>query len=146
MHNIKPLMLDMIRAFVPMKRLIEQFILPFEKAGFLQVQVIAMFTLKELGAVNMSTLAKKIGYSNQRLTNPIYDLVKQGMVIRRDDNRNRRIVLVELSETGRVKLDELTEAALASLAGKFDGLDSEEMARLTECFRSGNELLAKIKN
>lgn len=78
-------------------------------------QLSALTSLSELGMMNMTQLSRQIDVSNQQLTKIVDVLVNKGMVERKYDPNNRRVVLVDLSESGRSYIDDMTSAIMESL-------------------------------
>ena len=75
-----------------------------EKSRFRDISVNDMHILEAIGidgAKSMSTIAKLVGVTVGTLTIAVNSLVKKGYVIRTRSEKDRRVVLVTLSEKGR---------------------------------------------
>ncbi len=72
-------------------------------------QIFAMISLYNHRVVNMSTLAKNIGVSNQQLTKIIDHLTERKLVQRNYDPNNRRVIMLSLTEEGEKLIGEYEE-------------------------------------
>lgn len=75
-----------------------------EKSAFKEISVNDMHILDAIGtdgAKSMSAIAKLVGVTVGTLTIAVNSLVKKGYVIRTRSEKDRRVVLVALSEKGR---------------------------------------------
>ncbi len=70
-------------------------------------QLSALIMLKDMGKINMTTLAKSIDVSNQQLTKVVDNLVQRKLVKRSYDKKNRRVVLIEITKEGREYIDDI---------------------------------------
>ncbi len=129
-----------------------------KRSRFHDLSVAEIHTIQAIGASHaksMSEVAAKLGVRMATLTVCITKLVRKGYVLRRRDDTDRRVVLIELTHTGKVAdrmhaiyhskmirytLADMSEAeqdvlvkALDKLSDFFerDALRPHEMGRLT---------------
>ncbi len=92
------------------------------KLSHAQFHAISFLALK--GPLPMTELANKMAISKQQLTPLIYKLIESGWVVRRSDENDRRIVLIEITEEGLRTYTELK----ADIKHKFE----EKLSELPE--------------
>ncbi|MDR0424790.1 MAG: transcriptional regulator [Clostridiales Family XIII bacterium] len=100
-----------------------------------------LFILKYLaekgGASLPSELSKALGSSTARISAVLGALEKKGQVCREIDLSNRRNILVNITEEGRVRIDGFKrqmESHLISALAEMGERDATEFARLMERF------------
>jgi DNA-binding MarR family transcriptional regulator len=81
-------------------------------------------------SLTMRELAKKLAVGESAATAVVERLVRQGLVVRRDDPADRRVVRLDLSETGRVAVVELQAAACRRTAGLLSVLSDDQLEQL----------------
>ena len=81
-------------------------------------QMHALLTLKLFPRSNMTQLASRLMVSKQQLTKIVDVLAEKGLVRRLGDENNRRLVLLELTETGAHAVD-IFKHAQAEKAARF---------------------------
>jgi DNA-binding MarR family transcriptional regulator len=79
---------------------------------------------------NLSELARRQGVSLPTMSDSITLLVDRGLAQRGPDARDRRIVHVELTESGRHALDEMQSLVEIRIAELMDGLSPDQVIRL----------------
>ncbi len=97
-------------------------------------------SLRLTGAETMSTAGDRLGLSARNMTNLVDALEREGLVFRRTHPRDRRAVLVELTEHGlRVATGyfELRTVAIGSLFDDLDPTDQQSMLAMLETLRHG---------
>lgn len=77
-------------------------------------QCYALMTIKDYGPVSMRELAAKLYLTISTMTRIVEQLVKKGLVRRRPDTRDRRLVLVETSPQGEEVIQEIHNIMLAT--------------------------------
>lgn len=95
---------------------------------------------------NMSSIAGELSVTVGTLTIAVNSLVKKGYVERSRSSRDRRVVLISLSEKGRKAYDYHKKFHEEMIQGVIDTLDQEEMealikalTKLTSWFRGFQE-------
>ncbi len=93
--------------------------------GVTMAQMRVLMLLSVLGEARMSDLAPKLNISLSTLSSLVDRLVEADLAQRRADERDRRNVLVSLSERGLDALDALQELGIHHLRGLLSSLDAE---------------------
>lgn len=74
--------------------------------GVTYAQAIALYKLHALGgSAPLGTLAKRLGQVKSNVTQMVDRLEKAKWVLRVNDPKDRRVILVELTSDGKTKLD-----------------------------------------
>lgn len=105
------------------------------RSRFHDLSVTEMHTIQAIGpkdARSMGEVAAKLGVRVATLSACINKLVRKGYVVRRRDEKDRRVVLIELTHTGKV-------------ADRMHGIYHSRMIRYTLADMSDTEQDALIK-
>ncbi len=100
------------------------------KLSHAQFHAISFLALK--GPLPMSELANNMGISKQQLTPLIYKLIEARWVIRRTDENDRRIVLIEITEEGINMYTELKNDIKHKFSEKLSELPEKELKELAD--------------
>jgi MarR family transcriptional regulator, 2-MHQ and catechol-resistance regulon repressor len=87
------------------------------------------------GALELKTLRRRLGWSKPNATEVTATLEARGLVVRRRPPEDRRIVVVELSASGRGLVERLFPAHSARVTRAFGALDEGEKRSLAEICR-----------
>jgi DNA-binding MarR family transcriptional regulator len=90
----------------------------------------AMHRLEDRGEMSVKELAAELGVSLPTASRAVDGLYQRGFVLRREDDVDRRMKRVELSEEGRTTLRELDALRFAGLVDFVAGLPADDSARL----------------
>jgi DNA-binding MarR family transcriptional regulator len=90
-------------------------------------QLKGLFLLFGLPPTRMSTLADGLGISLPWCTSVVDRLVKEGMIERREDPLDRRLVLCELSRKGRELVSKLWQSGQLQTEALLERLTLEEL-------------------
>ena len=107
--------------------------------GLTMPQARVLFTLIEHGERSAGELADELAVAPPTITGITDRLVKQGLVERREDPRDRRIVRLCLTDEGHQLTVEIAEKSRAYLRGVFETLTEK---RLTEICAALEDLAA----
>lgn len=90
-------------------------------------QYVHMRTLREDGQVNQSELSARLGIEKASSTRLLDDLAKKKLIHRDRNEKDRRMILVSLTESGRITIDQAMETAriVANLA--MTGVEEDEL-------------------
>ena len=91
--------------------------------------------------VTMTALAEQMGISSQQLTKLINELEGRSLVARSHDRKNRRLVHVEITQTGRDFLQEHVGRISAELARRLAVLSEKDQQRLTASIETLDEIM-----
>ena len=106
-----------------------------EKSVFKDISVNDMHILNAIGKEgekSMSAIAKQVGVTVGTLTIAINSLVKKGYVARSRSEKDRRVVLVSLSEKGRSAWDYYQKFLKSMVQAMRDGLDASQCEVLVQ--------------
>ncbi|NLI14064.1 MAG: MarR family transcriptional regulator [Peptococcaceae bacterium] len=108
-----------------------------------QFRAVSMLCRK--GSMSMSEMAKEMKISKQQLTPIVYKLISHGLLVRKTDENDRRVVRIEVTEKGRSMYEKLLPAIKMSLVEKFKKLPAEELAELDQMLKRIQEILNKVE-
>lgn len=117
----------------------------YENISTIQVSIFNL--IYEYKRLNMSNLARILGYTNQRLTQPVDDLVRRGYLSREVEEDNRRMVFVQLTEKGQKYFKDSRRRAHEMVISLLDRvMNEDEKKTLLECLTPARELLARLND
>ena len=108
------------------------------------MQFHAMFILHKKGKLNMTELAGYLIMTRQQLTKLVDSLVEKGLVERGADPKNRRYVMIELSENGRAFMEEMVDHQFRAASRFFSSLSEEDAKRFTDALTVIKEIFSKF--
>lgn len=91
---------------------------------------VLQYLCDEGGEMNPSLLADKLGYTRPRMTRILDSLVAKGYVTRRNDENDRRKVLVSATEEGIQYAKRQGDSSIAAVAAQLSTLGSDSAAEL----------------
>ena len=112
--------------------------------GLTMPQVRVLFELVEANERSAGELAEALSVAPPTITGLTDRLVKQDLVQRREDPRDRRVVLLALTDSGRALTAEIAEQAGAYLHEVFDTLPAgrlDEICEALEALAAANDKL-----
>ena len=89
-----------------------------------------LLNLKTRRVANQRELAEVVGVTEPTLTHHLNAMEAQGLLTRRRDEANRRIHVVELTESGEAAFTRLRDAAIAFDHRLRNGIPAVELAHL----------------
>jgi DNA-binding MarR family transcriptional regulator len=96
-------------------------------------QIITLWQLKENGPMTMGELSELLSVTHGVTTRMVDRLLKKGMVERRGDVKDRRVVLISLTRLGLQVTGKVIEDAMSVIRGSFKNVpqrDREEFLTL----------------
>ncbi len=93
----------------------------------------------------MSELAQEMHISKQQLTPLVYKLINNGLLIRKTDENDRRIVRIEITETGRSKVEEILPEIRMALIEKLKTIPKAELDELGQMLKRIHEIIKNVK-
>jgi DNA-binding MarR family transcriptional regulator len=96
------------------------------------------------GALPMTRVAEFLGSGLPTATGLVSRMEERGLVRRDHDTRDRRVVLVSLTDAGSAEVRELNEARKRRMHAAIAQLSASEQARLLESIRSLRSALERI--
>jgi DNA-binding MarR family transcriptional regulator len=103
---------------------------PDEGPPMTSTQRLALFEVAVGGAVRLSELADRMGITAPTASRAVDGLVDLGLLERRPDPDDRRAVRIDLTRTGRKRVEERRARALAALKPIVSELSAEDRAQL----------------
>jgi DNA-binding MarR family transcriptional regulator len=126
----------------------DKFFRPFEqktRSRLSHVQHFAVSLLSRKGPLSMSEMAHEMQISKQQLTPLVYKLIKQGLLVRKADGNDRRVVYIEVTEQGRKMVEELFAEIKLDLAERLKALSVTELDELEQLMKKIHEILKVIE-
>lgn len=93
----------------------------------------------------MSDLACEMQISKQQLTPLVDKLINQGLLVKKADEHDRRIVRIEVTEQGREMIREMFAEIRADLVEKLRLLPEQELAELDQMLKRMLEILKSVE-
>lgn len=122
----------------------------WSETGLTMPQARVLFTLTEHGEQQAGELAEHLGVAPPTITGITDRLVRQSLIERKEDARDRRVVLLGLTEEGRRLTSEIAETSRAFLRRVFEQMPEgrlidlvsalEELARASAALRAPMEV------
>ena len=97
--------------------------------------------LKQRGGLSQSAIARELHHSDAAVSRQIGILVEEGLVSTAPDELNRRVIIVELTESGKKTLQKLETAVTDLLSSVLGGMPDERLQQLID---NNNQLQAII--
>jgi DNA-binding MarR family transcriptional regulator len=95
-------------------------------------QMRVLMLLSAVGEARMSDLAHQLGISPSTLSSLVDRLVEAHFVIRHDDPRDRRSVLVSLAPAGNQLLDQFNELGADALRSLLEQMTDQEIVTVNK--------------
>lgn len=115
---------------------------PWEARPIAQIEVLQM--LGDSGAVRLGDLAARLNLAQSTVSGLVSALVAEHLVARDVDERDRRAMVVQLTEAGRAQLAEWDAAHRERLAGALDRLNPDDRARVLAAVPALGRLAAEL--
>ncbi len=112
------------------------------KLSHAQFHAISILALK--GPLPMTELANKMTISKQQLTPLIYKLIEAGWVVRKTDENDRRIVLIDVTEEGLKTYNDLKAEIKHKFIEKLSELPENELEELDDMLQKIQMLLKGV--
>lgn len=101
----------------------------------------AVSLLYRSGSRSMSELANEMQISKQQLTPLVNKLIDQGLLVKKEDENDRRVVRIDVTEQGKGIVKELFEEVRLDILEKLRKLSGEELAELDYMLKRIIEIL-----
>jgi DNA-binding MarR family transcriptional regulator len=93
----------------------------------------------------MSELAQEMQISKQQLTPLVNKLINQGLLVKKEDENDRRIMRIEVTEQGRSMLREIFAEIRVDLVEKLRLLPERELTELDRMLDRILEILKSVE-
>lgn len=107
-------------------------------------QIRVLFYLKGHGENTMSTLAHNLHISRPNLTPIIDKLLEDGYVERNANSKDRRILLISLTEKGWELLNHMNHTVIENFKERIKNLSDDEIVVLNDSAKHFLEIMKKI--
>lgn len=104
----------------------------YSSRGLTMAQAKVLFMLAQRPGATAGELAEELKVAPPTVTGMTDRLLKQGLIERREDPRDRRVVRLALSEEGTKLTSEVTERSKARLREVFSRMTDERLEQLAE--------------
>ena len=121
-----------VREVLGLTPLIQRNVLrPMERCGSRMGpnQLVILRLLGEHGPLTMAQLGRAISVCRQQMTGHIDELLRKGLVTRSQGEKDRRTVLVAITDRGRETLEQQEQEAMRALYPIFDGYSQAPKSR-----------------
>lgn len=98
--------------------------------GLTTPQLLVLRAVAREGGASPTTIARHVHLSQATITNIVDRLEKAGLVTRRRDDRDRRVVIVSLTDAGKARLEEAPEPLQAEFVRQLEKLEDWERKML----------------
>ncbi len=107
-------------------------------------QLRLLYTLEHHNHMPMKHFSEKMYISKSNLTKLVDHLIEQGWVVRSHSKKDRRVVLLSITDKGREEMKNHIEKVVIQTSQLFDVLTEEERESLNNHFEEILKLLDKI--
>ncbi|HEX3780037.1 MAG TPA: MarR family transcriptional regulator [Pseudonocardiaceae bacterium] len=112
--------------------------------GVTTLQYTALTVLESRGPLSSAQLARRAFLRPQTMHEMVLNLENRGLIARRPQADNKRILLADLTEVGRALLAECDPLVLEVEAALLADLDADQRATFREGLRHGAEALGAL--
>ncbi|HIQ90349.1 MULTISPECIES: MarR family winged helix-turn-helix transcriptional regulator [Staphylococcus] len=105
-------------------------------------QILALSKLKEKGPQKPSSLALSLGYTSGAITKLTNKLVKEGYIVREQQENDRRVILITITDQGLDVLEEAQKQGRNMRNEVYSVLNTEEVEQL---LRIQKKLFERVK-
>jgi MarR family 2-MHQ and catechol resistance regulon transcriptional repressor len=106
-------------------------------------QILTLYALLEKGTSTMSEISNWLKISHGVATRTVDRLVQKGMVERRHDDADRRVVLVSLSRAGEEYIERMISFHLDKMSSVFEGVTNEQRQAFLDFLKQIDRQLEK---
>lgn len=110
-------------------------------SGITTAQGYTLLALPEKGYLTMNGLSETMELANSTMTRMVDQLVQKGLVRRKPDAEDRRIVLIGLTDEGRAMRTNLEQSLHAFFGQVVAGLEENERPAMLRCLERITALL-----
>lgn len=104
----------------------------YTERGLTMPQARVLFMLGERPGASAGELAEGLGVAPPTVTGMTDRLLKQGLIVRREDPRDRRVVRLALSDEGTRLITEVSQMSKARLRDVFGRMPDKRLEVLTD--------------
>jgi DNA-binding MarR family transcriptional regulator len=116
-----------------------------ENLGISHYHFAALGMLSRAGQLPVSEIGKRLWISKPQMTAVIDKLVSLDFVTRQPDEIDRRVINIVITPTGQSALKKGSQTIQNMIAGKLDGLSTEDLQNLASSLKNINQIGSKIE-
>lgn len=105
-----------------------------------------LVALNEQGRSSISDIAKKLLISTPNMTKLLNKLIDDGFVERIPDQKDRRIINIELTQKGKNHVDNAFEDLVLTFKERLSSLPDEQLDKLNNSLENLKEVLIEISS
>ncbi|MCX7903600.1 MAG: MarR family transcriptional regulator [Caloramator sp.] len=134
---------EYLQTFLPMfyKKLMKGINLP----GVTKQQLWLLYLVENHDERPMSFYSEKMMIPKSNLTSVAEKLIEEGLIERRYDPKDRRIILLKLTDKGKDFIEECREKTKQAIFKKLEILDDEDVSRLNKLFEEIKYIFNKME-
>ncbi|WP_282939207.1 MarR family transcriptional regulator [Paenibacillus sp. RC67] len=106
-------------------------------------QFYMLYFINDKGTCKVTDLAETMEVKPSAITVMIDRLIKHGVVDRRHDEKDRRVVWIELTDKGRDVLEEVNVSRKKMIRGYMTDVDSKQFETFLRVFEQMNDQITK---
>ena len=99
-----------------------------------RAQICILFSLLYGGPQSVKELAHRLGMTPSAITQMVDGLVEQGLLIRKEDTKDRRKTCVILTKKGQKKLEGIRKDRMESFTKLFETLSDSDLLQLKNIY------------
>ena len=134
-----------------MQRLISQLVKEYERCdqvclaqhGVTASQGYTLLVIPETGSMTMNELSEAMGLANSTMTRMVDNLVRKGLIYRKPDDDDRRVVRVSLAAQGLSTRRTMEKAQQELLQGALADIQEDERTGMIHALERVNKAMEK---
>lgn len=105
-----------------------------------------MLYLKKCNSLSMSDLGKKLLISKPNVTALVNKIIAKGYVVRSSDKKDRRIIMISLTNKGAKFVEKNNEKYLEQIKQRLLSLSDKELEVFSDSLQNVKDILLKIQS
>ncbi|MDO6354719.1 MULTISPECIES: MarR family winged helix-turn-helix transcriptional regulator [unclassified Caloramator] len=134
---------EYLQTFLPMfyKKLMKGITLP----GVTKQQLWLLYLIENHDEKPMSFYSEKMMIPKSNLTSIADKLIEDGLIERAYDPKDRRIILLKITDKGKLFINDCREKTKKAIFQKLENLDDKDVDRLNEIFEEMKNIFKKLE-
>jgi DNA-binding MarR family transcriptional regulator len=131
---------ELVKEIIQLQRQVNRALRQGESDAWMELtltiaQLKSLFFISNEGSTNFTKLAQALRVTPSNVTGIVDRLVEQGLVSRRENPENRRMLVLQLTDRGETLLASLRERKIGQLSGVLSCLSEEQLSTLAQGLR-----------
>jgi DNA-binding MarR family transcriptional regulator len=105
---------------------------------------LAIMGMLSRGSMSVTELANSVMMTKSQMTHLIDQLVRQSIVERRPDEKDRRVINLSLTEQGRVLLDDAKQKVQENIRQALAGLTTDDRRAMSGALKTLKDIGARL--